>query len=380
MDAKVNKDGEMEESRTPVLIIDDDPTMADFMGAILEERYDVAIANHPKQGYELLEKSRPEVLFLDVFMPDENGFQVCKKIRASGNYHDLVIIFVTGDDSEETFLNCYEAGGDDFILKPFNVQEIIQKAKVKLANKKKIQMLRKDAEMATGIAMSALTNQSDYGKILHFFERSMKCQTIREVASLLLSVLDAWGVKACVRMQIKDQVEELSWDAQARDVEFKLLRQCHGKGSIIHLNHRLVSDSEYVSVYVPNMPDDDEVCGRLRDNIRVLVNGANSRAVSLELQSQMTGIAEQMKNRLLDFEAKFKMHSKDAIANVDLLHYKTEVAFTDLHLTEEQEDFFTGILEESKKKLIELTLDGTNLDVEMENILEEIKKLATSTH
>lgn len=241
-------------------------------------------------------------------------------------------------------------------------------------------MLRKDAEMATGIAMSALTNQSDYGKILHFFEQSMKCQTIREVASLLLSVLDAWGVKACVRIQIEDQVEELSWDDQARDVEFKLLRRCHGKGFIIHLNHRLVSDSEYVSVYVPNMPDDDEVCGRLRDNIRVLVNGANSRAVSLELQSQMTGIAEQMKNRLLDFEAKFKMHSKDAIANVDLLHYKTEVAFTDLHLTEEQEDFFTSILEESKKKLIELTFDGTNLDVEMENILEEIKKLATSRH
>lgn len=85
MDAKVNKDGEVEESRMPVLIIDDDPTMADFMGAILEERYEVAIANHPKQGYELLEKTQPEVLFLDVFMPDENGFQVCKKIRASGN-------------------------------------------------------------------------------------------------------------------------------------------------------------------------------------------------------------------------------------------------------------------------------------------------------
>jgi two-component system, sensor histidine kinase and response regulator len=108
-----------------ILIVDDEPGNFDVIEALLpSESYQLHYANCGENALSSLEKFDPDVILLDVMMPDLNGFEVCRRIKLMSQWQAVPIIMVTALSSKEDLARCLAAGADDFINKPVNGLEL----------------------------------------------------------------------------------------------------------------------------------------------------------------------------------------------------------------------------------------------------------------
>ncbi len=106
-----------------VLIIDDDESLADLLTQYLA-RFDMKLlsANCPSLGYELLALEKPDAIILDVMLPEQDGFEVCKQIRKD---NDIPIIMLTARGDVMDRVVGLEIGADDYLAKPFEPRELV---------------------------------------------------------------------------------------------------------------------------------------------------------------------------------------------------------------------------------------------------------------
>ncbi len=112
-----------------MLVVDDEQDIRQLLKEYLEmEGYLVYTA---KNGMEAMEglKYQPDLIILDINMPDMDGYMVCEKIR---DYVDCPILFLTARTEEQDRVNGFKAGGDDYIIKPFSIEEMLARVKAHL--------------------------------------------------------------------------------------------------------------------------------------------------------------------------------------------------------------------------------------------------------
>lgn len=111
--------------KASILIIDDEPIVRlTLEGLLMQENLDLLLAENGKQGLELAKRYLPDAILLDLMMPDMNGYEVCRKIRANPKLAEVPIIMITANDNREAKIKGLEAGADDFLTKPFDSLEI----------------------------------------------------------------------------------------------------------------------------------------------------------------------------------------------------------------------------------------------------------------
>jgi two-component system cell cycle response regulator len=140
------------EATAKVLIVDDEPIMVNLMiAALSEEGYQVATAVNGALALAQVEAFKPDVVLLDVVMPELNGFQVTERLKADPATAGIPIILVTGLGSIEDRVKGLEAGADDFLSKPFNLDELLVRVR-SLARLKELQdkLAKKEAECPEG--------------------------------------------------------------------------------------------------------------------------------------------------------------------------------------------------------------------------------------
>lgn len=114
------------EPRGRVLIVDDEKVILDLTAIILKNRgYQVYTALGAQDGLETIEKERPELVLLDYMMPNIDGLTALKEIRR--RFPDTYVIMFTGKGSEEIAVELMKAGASDYILKPFNNQDMVER-------------------------------------------------------------------------------------------------------------------------------------------------------------------------------------------------------------------------------------------------------------
>ncbi len=116
------------QEKKSVLIIDDDITIRKLLSHHLKNNnYEVIEADCATKAFEVLKASKVELVLCDVTMDEMDGFTFCKKVRENENYRALPFIFVTAKNTIEDKSKAMEAGGDDIITKPFDVQDLLIK-------------------------------------------------------------------------------------------------------------------------------------------------------------------------------------------------------------------------------------------------------------
>ena len=106
-----------------ILLIDDDEKLGGLLGNYFE-RFDLDLiaATHPADGLELLKKEEPDLVILDVMLPDQDGFEVCRKIRKSSA---VPIVMLTARGEVTDRIVGLELGADDYLPKPFEPRELV---------------------------------------------------------------------------------------------------------------------------------------------------------------------------------------------------------------------------------------------------------------
>ena len=114
-----------------ILCIDDIKTNLFTLESVIEsatdDKYEIFLADSADAGFEILLKNKINIILLDVMMPDIDGFEAAKMIKSSKKTRDIPIIFVTAKKDDNTIEMCYSVGGVDYINKPFNTSELINR-------------------------------------------------------------------------------------------------------------------------------------------------------------------------------------------------------------------------------------------------------------
>lgn len=118
-----------------ILIIEDEPGIWNFLKQGLEEEgYRVAIATNGKQGIELFQLEKPDLILLDWMLPQMTGIEVCKSIREIDT--EVPVLFLTAKDTVQETIEGLQSGANDYIKKPFSFEELLERIKIHFRNYK----------------------------------------------------------------------------------------------------------------------------------------------------------------------------------------------------------------------------------------------------
>ena len=108
-----------------ILVIDDDDLVSRTLQRALKiYDYQVMTASSGIEGLQLARRHRPDLFILDIMMPGVDGYQVCRQIRGDPLLQDAPVLFLTAKAKDEDKIEGFRAGGDDYLVKPFNMQEL----------------------------------------------------------------------------------------------------------------------------------------------------------------------------------------------------------------------------------------------------------------
>jgi excisionase family DNA binding protein len=119
----------LESGKRKVLLVDDDVELVELMTKVLEEdgRFEVRVATTGFDAGMMVKEYRPDLIVLDVMLPDINGKEVCHRVRADSTLEDVRILCISGMVEDDKIQELRLSGADDFLHKPFDIEELIDR-------------------------------------------------------------------------------------------------------------------------------------------------------------------------------------------------------------------------------------------------------------
>jgi len=201
--------------KNTILVVDDEKEIVEVLAAYLErEDYEVLKAYDGRAALDIARRDEPDLILLDLMLPEVNGFEVCKLLRATSS---VPIIMLTARDEETDKILCLEVGADDYITKPFSPREVLARVRAVLrravgevANTEKLRL----GEIAMDLAKHEVTKA---GEAIALTPTEFK----------LLEAMARNPGRVFTRLQLIDYIQGYSFEGYERtiDAHVKNLRQ-----------------------------------------------------------------------------------------------------------------------------------------------------------
>ncbi len=228
----------MPDNKPTLLIVEDDPDVADMLNAYFHvQGYDVVAVNWGEDAINACRSSCPDLIILDIRLPDIDGYEVARRLRSSRRTAEVPIIFLTEKRARADRLLGLELGADDYITKPFDIQEL----RLRVRNALRRTTQGPLTNPVTGLPEGALVD-----------ERLQECLTSRQWEALLIALdnvdafRDAYGFVAsddvlrAVGLMIQNAVRDIGspsdFVGQVSHAEFVLITTL---GSLAVLRERI---------------------------------------------------------------------------------------------------------------------------------------------
>ena len=116
-----------------ILVVEDDPDIRELLTYNLQrEGFEVVVATNGSEGFQAACKISPDLMILDLMLPELNGIEVCKKVRATAQIADLPVIMLTAKGEETDIVYGLGIGADDYMVKPFSIKELVARVYTRL--------------------------------------------------------------------------------------------------------------------------------------------------------------------------------------------------------------------------------------------------------
>jgi two-component system, OmpR family, response regulator len=197
--------------RTPearLLVVDDEPNIVELLSASLRfAGFEVATATNGSDAVKAVERYRPDLVLLDVMLPDVDGFVVLRRLRATRDH--LPVLFLTARDANDDKVTGLTLGGDDYVTKPFSLEEVIARIRAVLRR------TRSGTERAVRLTVGDLELDEDS----HEVWRAGQEVALSPTEFNLLRYLMVNAGRVLSKAQILDHVWSYDFDGDANIVE-----------------------------------------------------------------------------------------------------------------------------------------------------------------
>lgn len=374
-------------NRHQIMVVDDDKISRKALNSLLKNRYDTVCAQSGEECLELLKDHRPDILLLDVVMPEMDGYELCQHIKNRGGSHDMITIFISGNINSDSIIEGYESGGHDYITKPVDKVVLLQKIELNLKALEKQRLLEENLKMSTNTAFAAMRESSDYGQLLNFMRDSLECGSYEELASNIFRVTNDIGVNCSLKIRSASGDIDLTSHGATKPLEAALLTELEGQGRFFDFKDRTIVNFDQISMLVKNMPvDDKERYGRIRDSICTLLTAANARISTLDklknVEIKRNVVVDQaienVHKAIINIESSVKRQERASLKIIDDLTLDMERTVMALGLAEGEEVNLLKILSKSTAGLSSIHKESIDLDRLFESTLGTLSELVKS--
>ena len=189
-----------------VLLVDDIPQNIQVLGAILKNQgYSFALTTSGKETYQLLEKVTPDIILLDVMLPDEDGFSICENLKKRETTADIPILFLTAKNDTADKIKGFKVGAVDYITKPFEELEVIERVKNHLQAKldrDQIKSYNKELEVIVDIRTNELLKKERENILAQFIQG-----VVHNIRGPISSALAASDLIQAMRDDLNTKIE-----------------------------------------------------------------------------------------------------------------------------------------------------------------------------
>jgi DNA-binding response OmpR family regulator len=110
-----------------ILVVDDEPEITQIIEAFLENAgHQITTENSSVMGIERAKELKPDLILLDIMMPNMDGYEICDELKKSDETSEIPVIFLTGKDSRDDKGRSFQVGGDMFVKKPFSCERLLE--------------------------------------------------------------------------------------------------------------------------------------------------------------------------------------------------------------------------------------------------------------
>jgi DNA-binding response OmpR family regulator len=221
-----------------ILLVEDEAQVVSFINkGLVENGYDVSIAMDGKTGLTLFEKSRFDLIILDIMLPEMNGLELCREIRKADNL--VPIIFLTALGTSENVVLGLDTGADDYLVKPFKFMELTARIKSLLRRSEKIIVNNQDENLEGDYFKINDLEIDDYTKTV---KRNGEIIVLTSTEYKLLIHFARFKNKVLSRANLLDEVWGIGFDIGSNvvDVYVNYLRKKIDTNSEKKLIHTVV--------------------------------------------------------------------------------------------------------------------------------------------
>ena len=183
-----------------ILLVDDEPDILNFLSYnLIKEGFDVKTASSGKKAMELAAQMLPQLILLDIMMPDMDGIEVCRLLRAQPQLDKTLIIFLTARSEDAWIIHALNAGGDDYLTKPITPSVLISRVKALLRRNK---FQSQDIDNETILEIAGLTIDCSKMEVI---KNNIRIELPRKEFELLLLLVSNAG-KVFTRAEIYNKI------------------------------------------------------------------------------------------------------------------------------------------------------------------------------
>lgn len=359
-----------------ILIVDDSAADIHVMLECLKPDFSIAVAKSGPQALaHCRESTHPKVILLDVSMPEMSGYEACKLFKDNKDTANIDVIFVSANESIEEKLKGYDVGGSDYLTKPVQPQELISKVRTAVARAAQRENASVTQQETMDIAMTAMKGAGEQATIIHFLRNSGGCESLSGLARLVVASAGQYGLSSTVQIRTPWENIEESTSGQVPPLEKEMLFVLKNGARITQHGKRLVLNFGPISLLVKNMPlDDEDKCGRLRDHLALILEGAVLRIQVLVAQHDLNNLMRESDASLTRVRKLQVQQKRDGVQIMDDLMAEIHSTFLNYDLTDEQESVLIGIVEKYIEKSFVKYEEGIKIDHELEFITDQIHR------
>ncbi len=365
----------MDQPLTPIIMaVDDEALNRQFLKEVLEDDYQLHLFSSGEECLQQIEEVTPDLIVLDVELGGMDGYEVCRQLKLAPESHDIPIIFVSVHDHLQDRLNGYEAGGDDYVSKPFYDDELLAKIKHNLENKASSERLASLLSDATATAMTAMCDASKQGDIVQFLLNSVNCRSFEELACTIFSSTQALGLHCSLLIHIGSESDFFDDRGMNKPLEKELIYRCKDDGRILEYGNRAIINFEHVSLFVRNMPQDKCLNGELKDQLPRLIQGANSRVKAIVSEQLLKKQCGRIKQAIREIKEEFEQHESQAWSLMDDFNRDIRIRIEQLLMSEEQENQLYVMITSYMEALLKLYNSKQQMDTSFRELLEDLEE------
>ncbi|MDX8399720.1 MAG: response regulator [Gallionellaceae bacterium] len=282
--------------KVKILVVDNDSFVRELIEDVLSESYQLVMAEDGVDALMRVQLDPPALILLDVQMPGMDGYEICRRLKREDATKSIPVVFVSAHDQIEERLKGYEAGGSDYVTKPFDSQELKAKIAHLLGVIAERSQLKEMVGYATNTAMTAMTSMAEMGALLESMKKFNASRDEMGLAQAILYGLSLYGLDGIVQVRAQEKSLSLTKKGLASPLEISVIDHMIGMDRIVQFKSRMSIHYPHVALLVDNMPmEDQDLCGRLRDHLSMLLEAAEMRANGIVAENELRRHGEVVK-------------------------------------------------------------------------------------